>query len=364
MKMIHCADFHLDSKLNANLDRDKAVKRRAELLHTFVRMADYAEQNQVEVILIAGDLFDTGKLSASAVQTVLQVVSGHPDIRFYYLSGNHDREGFPAEEKLPDNLKCFGRSWQTFEEADGKICISGMELNRDNAKTAALSLVLDAGKFNIVMLHGQETESVGRDRAEQIHLKEFRGKGIDYLALGHIHSFQSERLDARGTWCYPGCPEGRGFDECGDHGFVVLEVDEAAGSFQMEFVPFAYRRICCVEADVTGCETSVEMANRARAALDAAGCAASSMVKLVLTGNLPVDCEKDPAFLLATFENDYFFLKVEDETGLAVDYNDYLLDESLKGEFVRQVMADATLTEDEKPVVIRLGLQALAGEEM
>lgn len=363
MKIIHCADFHLDSKLNANLDREKATRRRAELLHTFVRMVDYAEQNQTEVILIAGDLFDTGRISAGAVQTVLQTVSAHPEIRFYYLNGNHDREGFPAEEILPDNLKCFDRSWKSYEEAEGRICISGMELNRDNARTAALSLVLNAEKINIVMLHGQETESVGPDKAEQIYLKDFRGKGIDYLALGHIHSFRKERLDARGYWCYPGCPEGRGFDECGEHGFVLLDVDETSGAFAVTFVPFAMRKVYCVEADVTDCETSVEMTYRVRAALEAAGCEANSMVKLVLTGEVPVDCEKDPAFLLAAFENDYFFLKVEDETGLAVDYNSFLLDESLKGEFVRQVMADASLTEEEKPIVIRLGLQALAGEE-
>ena len=38
MKLIHCADLHLDSKMNANLDKDHAKERKGELLHTFEKM--------------------------------------------------------------------------------------------------------------------------------------------------------------------------------------------------------------------------------------------------------------------------------------------------------------------------------------
>ena len=47
-----------------------------------------------------------------------------------------------------------------------------------------------------------------------------------------------------------------------------------------------------------------------------------------------------------------------------VELQEFLLDESLKGEFVRSVMADEKLTEEEKAAVIRYGLQAIAGEEV
>ena len=71
MKIIHCADLHLDSKMTANLDKDKARERKAELLRTFERMITYASQNQVEAILIAGDMFDTKNISASASHSSL-----------------------------------------------------------------------------------------------------------------------------------------------------------------------------------------------------------------------------------------------------------------------------------------------------
>ena len=64
MKIIHTGDIHLDSKLSANLPKDKAKERGREILSTFVSMVEYAKQNDVDAILIAGDLFDTRNTSA------------------------------------------------------------------------------------------------------------------------------------------------------------------------------------------------------------------------------------------------------------------------------------------------------------
>lgn len=61
-----------------------------------------------------------------------------------------------------------------------------------------------------------------REKKES-HFGDLRGRGIDYLALGHVHSFRQEKLDEQGIWCYSGCLEGRGFDECGTKGYVMLE---------------------------------------------------------------------------------------------------------------------------------------------
>ena len=166
MKLIHCADLHLDSKLNANLDRERRKERKGELLHTFGRMVDYAAEHGVAAILIAGDLFDVKNISATA-NTVLHHINEHSDIHFYYLKGNHDNDNFLSGiENLPENLKLFNKQWKTYEEAGGAIAISGIELSPENAGSAYVSLVLDASRFQIVMLHGQENESAIRDNAE------------------------------------------------------------------------------------------------------------------------------------------------------------------------------------------------------
>lgn len=365
MKYIHCADLHLDSKMNANLDKESAKERKGEILHTFERMVAYAAKNKVSAILIAGDMFDRKNISATTRNTVLYHIAGNKEITFYYLQGNHDHDNFLSGlEEIPGNLKLFGPQWRTYSEAGGRIAISGIELSPENAGSAYLSLILDPQKFNIVILHGQEAEGAMKDRAETINLKALRNKGIDYLALGHIHAYKKEQLDARGAYCYPGCLEGRGFDECGDHGFVVMDVDEDTGRYTHQFIPFAQRKLYTVNVDVTGCRTTAEMIARAKLALQDAGCSDDSLIKIVLKGMLDVECEKDVTYLLSRFRPRFYFVKVYDETTLKIDIDDYLLDESLKGEYVRQVMADASLSEEDKKIIIRYGLQAITGEEV
>lgn len=365
MKFIHCADLHLDSKMNANLDKESAKERKGEILHTFERMVAYASENNITAILIAGDMFDTKNISATTRNTVLYHINEHTEITFYYLKGNHDNDNFLSGlEIIPSNLKMFGTKWTIYSEADGKITISGIELSAGNEGSAYVSLVLDSNKFNIVMLHGQESESSAKDKAEVINLKALRNKGIDYLALGHVHAYKKEALDARGSYCYSGCLEGRGFDECGEHGFVVIDVDEESGIYTHEFIPFAQRKIYAVNVDVTGCGTTVEMMERANRDLKEAGCEDSSLVRIVLQGVLDVECEKDIPYFLSGFKNRFYFVKVYDETTLKIDVEDYMLDESLKGEYVRQVMADDSIPEEDKTIIIRYGLQAIAGEEV
>lgn len=364
MKFIHCADLHLDSKLSANLDNEKMRQRRAEVLRTFVRMVAYAKEQGVRGILIAGDMFDTKNISAMVRNTVISEIQNHPEIHFYYLKGNHDNNNFLTEQIFPENLKLFGEQWTTYTEADGKITISGIELTAENSGSAAHTYTPDISKFNIVMLHGQQADGDSKHRAENINLKAYRNKGIDYLALGHVHAYQKEALDARGFYCYPGCLEGRGFDECGEHGFVVLDIEEETGAFTHTFVPFAHRRLYTTEVDVTGLGSTARMATRIQELLDERQYDKEDMLKVVLTGSVDVECEKDITYLTAMLADRFYFAKVYDETALSVKQEDYLLDKTLKGEFVRVVMAQEHLSEEEKGNIIRYGLQALAGEEV
>ena len=70
MKIIHCADLHLDSQMTANLTKEQARERKREIIRTFTRMVEYAEKTGVRLIMISGDLFDTRNVSALARNTV------------------------------------------------------------------------------------------------------------------------------------------------------------------------------------------------------------------------------------------------------------------------------------------------------
>ena len=242
LKIIHCADVHLGSKIEAKLPKHKAEERRGEVRATFHRMVEYAKQNGVRAIVIAGDAFDSDRPTRRDKELFYAVIRENPEVDFLYLRGNHDLEA--SYEERPANLKTFADEWTAYEYGDVTIC--GIEMRRENATSLYSTLKLDKAKKNIVVLHGKIANSAGADK---INLAKLGGKYIDYLALGHIHSFEENKLDDRGRYAYSGCLEGRGFDECGEKGFVLLEVDEEIKS---TFHPFAKRKIEEWEVDITG----------------------------------------------------------------------------------------------------------------
>ena len=362
MKIIHCADLHLDSKMTANLSKEQAKERKNEILRTFTRMVDYAKKNSVKVILIAGDLFDTRNVSAMVRNTVRDVIVNHPEIDFLYLKGNHDNDNFLSKlDEFPQNLYLFGEEWTSY--AYGNIVITGLELNAQNSLTAYNTLVLDHDAFNIVTMHGQLAGYRSKDKVETISLDDVKNKNIDYFALGHVHGFHMEKIDSRGIYCYPGCLEGRGFDECDPKGFVVLDIDEKTLKASVNFVPMGYRTLYTLLVDVTGVHTTQEAAVRVNQAITDTQYASSSLVKVVLYGNVDVECELDTSFLEEQFADYFYYIKVNDETKLMVNYKDYEGDVSLKGEFIRLV-SESDLSEEEKSMVIRAGILALQGEEI
>ena len=184
-----------------------------------------------------------------------------------------------------------------------------------------------------------------------------RNKGIRYLALGHLHSYHREALDAEGEYCYSGCLEGRGFDECGEKGFVLLDVQDRL--LHAEFIPFARRTLHNLPVDITGRTTVPEL--REALELSAAGIPAGDLVKFTLEGTYTQETHKDLRFLTEQMADRFWFVKIKDESRLALDRESYENDVSLKGEFLRLVMA-SDLEDADRDAVIRAGLQALSGE--
>ena len=364
MKIIHCADIHLDSRMAAHFDNDTAKKRRLEILDTFCSMIQYAAEHDVEAVIIAGDLFDTNKPSALARGRVLSTIRENRNIHFYYLRGNHDLVR-QDEEDLPENLHQFSEKWTGYRLADG-ITLKGVELNSETEPDIYDSLFLKENEFNIVALHGQEAVSSAKDRAEVINLRALRNRGIDYLALGHIHAYKKESLDNRGTYCYPGCLEGRGFDECGIHGFVLLDVDPVSRKYSHRFIPFAGRTLYEVSIDISECMTESDIETLILKEIESGQYPdyENNLFQFNLVGAVDINCEKDIAYLKSRLERRTFFAKFKDKTEAKIYPEDYLQEESLKGAFVRSVMGDDSLAEDDRNYIIRNGLRLIDGKEL
>ncbi len=361
MKIIHCSDLHLDSKMKSNLDSKKAKERRDEILITYQKMVKYAAENEVKVILIAGDMFDKKNITVKAKNIVIDSINSHPEIDFLYLKGNHDEISFIEDlENIPSNLKLFNsKEWTTYRY--GKVTISGIEFGELDSYEIYKSLILNKSDINIVTLHGQESNYNVKDKTEIINLKELKNKNIDYLALGHIHKFKQDKLDTRGIYCYSGCLEGRGFDECGEKGFVLLEIGDISSKITSNFIPFSERRLYEVKVDITGTSTTLEVENKIDEKIK--DIEKEALIKIILTGKVEIDSERDIAYLEKKYKNLYYFVKIYDETSLQINYMSYENDVSLKGEFIRLVLKQK-LSEEEERRIITTGIKALSGEEV
>lgn len=368
MKIIHCADLHLDSKMTANLPADKAKERRAELLLSFRRMMQLCDDIRAEAIIIAGDLFDTSNVLAGTKSVVLDEINKRPEVTFFYLKGNHDNDNFLSSlESIPENIMLFSDEWKYYSLSDDKgkkVVIGGIELNDVNTGFAADTLILSPDDINIITLHGQEQEHKANNKAAIIPLRNYKNKNIDYMALGHIHSYKNEQLDARGRYAYSGCLEGRGFDECGEKGVVVLDINTETGDIYTEFVKMSERVIHTVYVDISSAKTNLDVEGLITDALEDTGVTKKDMAKIVLTGAVDIDFEINILYLEQIYRDCCFFVKLSDETKPYVDYTSFVNDASLKGEFVRLVESQENLTDEEKGEIIKLGIKALSANSL
>lgn len=348
MKLVHCADVHLDSPLESVFPPDAARDYRRAVRSNFASLVAFADENGADALLIAGDLFDSGNTSEKTVRYVLELFRAHPDLSVFYLAGNHDGGGLSGRDDLPPNLHTFGQDWTYYRL--GNLTLAGGTAPDPDA------LELPRDSINIVLLHGQVTGSSAGEYG--ISFRRLKDKNIDYLALGHIHEYREAQLDDRGVACYPGCLMGRGFDECGKKGYILLETVNSRLTHR--FVPYAPRTFHAVSLDVSDCPSALALERAAQE--KTADIPQTDFCRLALVGAVPPDGIPDTAGLEAALSGRFALLRIRNETTLAIRPEDYTHDISLKGEFIRQVLA-SDLEESEKERVIACGLRVLRGEE-
>ena len=351
MKILHTSDLHLCSRLTSRLDPVKAQTRRRELLKAFEELIQKARGHGAEIMIIAGDLFDEQKALTSAKARIRDAVASATDITFLYLPGNHEGDAL-SDYPMPENFVRMGEEgWTCYKRGDvsfyaRKTLSPGMfgELTPDGAK-------------NIAILHG-ELKPTGSSEMT-VSANEARGRGLDYIALGHYHTYSKTKIDDRCTAVYSGAPEGRGFDETGALGYIIINTDGEGVTHR--FYEGAKRRLFDTEVDVGGLSTINSIEARIRAALSEAK--ADDLVRITLTGYRESDKRPDLPALTDRISGDFWYFELRDKTRIKFDPEAMRYTKSLKGEFISLVMADNALSEEEKTSIINAGILALMGED-
>ena len=354
MKIIHTSDLHIDSPLTARLTDDKVKERRAELRSALRRLISEARTLSAGAVIIAGDLFDEGRLSLRTASFVLDTVRDAKDMVFFYLEGNHEGSALRGLGlDIPSNLLFFEDNW-TYFKAEG-VTVAGINRIYNGVFD---SLLLPENTKNIVVLHGEVRQ--GKSSEGVIGLNDLIGKNIDYLALGHYHSYAAAKIDERGVAIYSGTPEGRGFDEVGEKGYVLL--DTSAREIAYEFRPFAKRRLHAVKLDISAAKRTSDIEYMAEKAL--CNIPRNDLVRLVLCGTFREGMTKDNIGIADKFRGSFYYFELKDTSRPLIDPEDYRYDKSLKGEFIRTVLSSPELDETTKEKIISCGINALMGEEL
>lgn len=367
MKILHAADLHLGSPMETHLSAKKAKQRRAEQKNAFADLLRTAKTERVSAVLLCGDIAETADLHGETAAYVLEMLSDLAPIPVYMIRGNHDPLLFSGVV-LPDNVTLFSDGWQSVMLNDGEvsIAISARELPLGSLTIDAFMkgypTVKDAD-IHIAMLHGQLTDALtfGGD-GFLLPRKAFAGKNIDYLALGHIHARSSEHIDRTCLASYSGCLMGRGFDECGEKGFIMLDIHKSAGGkaeLSTEFYKTNARIYHHVCIDVTDLPLDA-MALSGAVEAATADMDERDIVRIELIGEESPEAMRDLAMIAARLEERFYAAELRDRRGVKIDIDALARDVSLKGVFIKNVLS-SELSEEDKAAVIRMGIGALRG---
>ena len=112
MKIIHTADIHLDSPL-AGVKQSSA--RRNELIQALQRLAQYAENNGVKAVVVAGDLFDDKCATIQTIKSVASIIDGS-SATWFVLRGNHgDSTPYDKLQSYCSKVMMFGSDWTYYQ---------------------------------------------------------------------------------------------------------------------------------------------------------------------------------------------------------------------------------------------------------
>ena len=351
LKLIHGADFHLDAPFAA-LSPEKARQRRAEQRQLLSRLADLAEEEGADLVLLSGDLLDGGETYQETVEALSHAL-GQIKAPVFIAPGNHDPYGprsAYAGTAWPDNVHIFTSVQPEGVELPELGCVvHGAAFTTPQADRSPLmgfSAPRD-GRIHLMTLHG---DVAGQGRYGPIRPEDIAASGLTYLALGHIHACSGLQQAGETCWAYPGCPEGRGFDETGEKGVLAVTVDDQ-GAVSVRFVPLAGRRYEIVEADVTGKDSAEEALREVLPASPTGDCC-----RIILTGQRSFGTP-DLAALTALAQPSYFSVSVRDNTRPLRDLWQRAGEDSLTGLVLRALKGEKDL--EDRELAARFALAAL-----
>jgi len=353
VKFIHMADLHLDMPFtNLNKEKGLSAVRRKEQREALKSVLDRAVAEKVDFILIAGDLFEYNYVRKSTIAYVIELFSSI-DIPIFISPGNHDpitEDSYYRTIEWPNNVHIFS-DLEKVELDNANIYGKGFKTIKDNGDGLNNFVIENDEELNIVLIHGTldlpEAFSEGYNPLTSKQVKEWKA---DYIALGHIHKMNVMKNNI----VYPGSLMSLGFDEPGEHGAMLVELDK--NKSQIEFITFDSRSCETVSVDYTDKRFEDEVISSLEK--DLRNYSSKSFVKLDIDVSDKADIDEEVIEYLLKERFEYFELNIN----RIRDYEEIACEKNVKGLFVRKMLERIKNGDKVAEKALKVGLRALEGK--
>ena len=361
IRILHAADLHLDSPFEG-MPAGKAALRREEQRMLLTRLSALARQERVQLVLLSGDLLDSDHSYFETGEELCRCLAGM-GAPVFIAPGNHDfyTEKSPwTRLKLPGNVYLFTENRIRGMELPALgVRVYGAAFTEKRSRPLLTGYHAERmpGIKNILVLHG-EVGTHADSPYNPITEQELRDCGMDYVALGHIHK-ASGLLRTGDTWySWPGCPEGRGFDETGEKTVSLVTLSDTGCTLETRSI--ALRRYEQLRVDVTGADPllAVHTILPDETVRD--------IYRITLTGE--TDEAPDLNRLRLNLSELFFELQLRDETRIRRSVWEQAGDDTLRGLFLKKLRRQYEQAPDENArraieQAARWGLAALDRRE-
>ena len=357
MKLLHFADLHLDAPF-AWARPETARRRRANRRETLRRIVALAEEERVDALLCAGDLFEHDRVTPDTA-AFLQSTFARTDRRVVLAPGNHDWLSPQSPYALVDwspNVTVFNEARLTaLSLADGLTLWGAAHRAPANTDGFFADFRPDRGGVHLALAHASERSLLGwQEPGKQPHAPfdagEIPAAGIAHAFLGHYHL---PRDAERHT--YPGNPDPLEFGEDGERGAVIVTINED-GSVLRERRGVAVSEVHDLTVAIDGAQHATDV----QAAVSAAIASLAGCVRVTLDGELAPDASLDVSELQRLGEHLDGLVVRAGAVTVGHDIEAIAAESTVRGQFVRDAMATIPDAEQQRRVVLT-GLRALEG---
>jgi DNA repair protein SbcD/Mre11 len=360
MKLLHFADLHLDSPFRW-APADLARARRRALRATLIRICELAAKLRVDALSCGGDLFEQERFTPDTAEFLRSAFAQLAPLRVFLAPGNHDWFGPASLYRQVDwssNVHVFEDAQLSPAELDDGLTLWGAG-HRAPANTRGFldGFHVDRGGVHLALFHGSEQGGLGFQEEGKIPHAPFRSEqiaaaGLHHALLGHFHAPR----DAA-AYTYPGNPDPLTFGETGDRAAVLVTV-APDGSVIRKRHRVATLAVSDVLVDLTGVTHSGHVADRVRDAV--AGL--SGVARVTLSGEIgpDVDLRLQDVAALPVPGLDALLPRLG-QLSVAYDLGRLKDEQTVRGQFVRDVLTDNELSDERRRRVLVTGLRALDG---